>query len=104
VKEIRTPELKSKFDNGDSFVLLDVRESFEIEKAAIHPHMHIPMSLVPIRMNELDKIDPIFIICHTGARSWHATRFLENKGFNVCNILGGIHAWALEVDPNVPIY
>ena len=30
--------------------------------------------------------------------------FLEQKGFNASNILGGIQAWSTEIDPSVPIY
>ncbi|HJW84462.1 MAG TPA: rhodanese-like domain-containing protein [Anaerolineae bacterium] len=43
--------------------------------------------------------------CHTGNRSGSATAFLRKMGFKqVRNLLGGIDAWLVYVDPRVPRY
>ncbi|HEX7441134.1 MAG TPA: rhodanese-like domain-containing protein, partial [Caldimonas sp.] len=44
-------------------------------------------------------------ICHHGARSAQVVAFLERQGFeSVYNLAGGIDAWSLQVDPEVPRY
>jgi len=30
--------------------------------------------------------------------------FLTQHGFEVINVAGGIHAWATQVDPSIPVY
>ncbi len=104
IKEISVQTLKKHMDHKARFVLLDVRESYELEKAHISPNVHMPMNLIPNKMSELQKDIPIYVICHTGTRSWYVTRFLQEAGFNVSNIKGGIHAWSLEIDPSTPTY
>ncbi|MDE3118191.1 MAG: rhodanese, partial [Nitrospirota bacterium] len=43
--------------------------------------------------------------CHHGMRSADATGFLLQQGFsNVKNLVGGIDAWSIQVDPNIPRY
>ncbi len=94
-------------------VLLDVREAWELQTAAIANDVgtngfqvvHMPMRAVPARYPELDKQQPVACLCHHGARSMQVALFLENNGFTqVVNVQGGIHAWATEVDARVPLY
>jgi len=90
-------------------LLLDVREPWEVETAAIRlqgvPAKHIPMSRIPERLEELDPSQSIVCICHHGVRSLQVVAFLERQGFeSVYNLAGGIDAWSVEVDPSVPRY
>ncbi|MBL7014339.1 MAG: sulfurtransferase [Candidatus Marinimicrobia bacterium] len=104
LKEISVQDLKEKKDNGENFVLLDVRELFELKKASIQPNTHISMNMIPAKIDELDKKIPIYVICHTGVRSQYVTHFLEQSGFDASNVRGGIHAWSINIDPTVPMY
>jgi rhodanese-related sulfurtransferase len=90
-------------------VVLDVREPHEVQTACIKPEgfklVHIPMGVIPPRLNELDPAQPVACLCHHGARSMRVAAFLENRGFtHVVNITGGINAWSSQVDPSVPRY
>jgi rhodanese-related sulfurtransferase len=86
-------------------VLLDVREPWERELAVIEPSVHIPMSEVAARAGELPKDRAIVVYCHSGSRSALVASYLEHQGFApVANLSGGIEAWAIEVDPEVPRY
>jgi len=90
-------------------LLLDVREPWEVETAAIRlagvQAKHIPMSRIPERLEELDPSQSIVCICHHGVRSLQVVAFLERQGFeSVYNLAGGIDAWSVEVDPSVPRY
>jgi rhodanese-related sulfurtransferase len=86
-------------------LLLDVRENWEFETCHIEGSAQIPMHLIPIRVNELEDDAEIVCICHHGARSMQVAAFLERNGFsNITNLTGGIHAWAVQVDPSMPKY
>ncbi len=86
-------------------VLLDVREPWEFDTCRIAGSLPMPMSSVPARQEELDPEQPVVCICHHGARSMQVVMFLERAGFgNVINLAGGVHAWALQVDPSMPTY
>lgn len=90
-------------------IVLDVREPWEFQTAAIKPDgfelIHMPMRSVPARYMDLDKHHPIACLCHHGARSAQVAHFLMQNGFTeVVNIHGGINAWSHERDPNVPSY
>ncbi|MGA3172110.1 MAG: ThiF family adenylyltransferase, partial [Chthoniobacteraceae bacterium] len=98
-------ELKKKLDEGDKFVLLDVREPFEWDICHIDDAKLIPLGQLPSRMSELDSADEIVIHCKSGARSARAVRMLQEAGFTkLHNVEGGILAWAEEVDGSVPKY
>jgi rhodanese-related sulfurtransferase len=90
-------------------VVLDVREPWELQTACVKPAgfelLTIPMSLVPARLNELDRTRPVACLCHHGGRSMQVAAFLTQQGFKrVANIAGGIHAWSSQVDATVPCY
>ena len=90
-------------------VVLDVREPWETQTAAVRPIgfslVSIPMNEIPARLAELDADTPIACLCHHGARSQRVAAFLAQNGFEkVVNIAGGIDAWAMEYDASVPRY
>jgi rhodanese-related sulfurtransferase len=86
-------------------VLLDVREPWEFQTCHIDGAAAMPMRTVPARLAELDPDLPVVCICHHGARSMQVASFLEQNGFaDVSNLTGGVHAWALQVDPTMPSY
>jgi rhodanese-related sulfurtransferase len=45
------------------------------------------------------------VYCHHGIRSLSGANLLERHGLtNVVSLAGGIDAWSLEIDPQVPRY
>ena len=107
MQHITAPELAARLadDARPKPLLLDVRENWEVETCRIDGSVQIPMNLIPIRVNELDDDREIVCVCHHGARSMNVAAFLERNGFaNVTNLTGGIHAWAVQVDPSMPKY
>ncbi len=90
-------------------VLLDVREPWEIERAALRlpgaRALDIPMGELTSRLNELPDDAPIVCLCHHGVRSAHVAAWLERNGFDeVWDVVGGIDAWSLEMDRALPRY
>jgi rhodanese-related sulfurtransferase len=104
--EITADEVKAKIDASETFVLLDVREPWEVQTAAIAGAKLIPMGDVPSRAHqELDPEDYIVVVCHHGVRSMNVTVWLRQQGFeNAQSLRGGIDAWSRNIDANVPIY
>ncbi|MDP5008087.1 MAG: rhodanese-like domain-containing protein [Glaciimonas sp.] len=86
-------------------MLLDVREPWEYEKCHIDGANLMPMQTIPEHINDLDDEQEIVCICHHGARSAAVAAFLEKHDFtHVTNLTGGIHAWAVHVDPTMTTY
>ncbi len=106
LEEITATELKAKFDRGDDFQLIDVREPFEYEIAKIPNAKLIPLSEVVARLNEIDPSKTAVIQCKGGVRSAKAIEALKSTGFvgRLVNLKGGIGAWSEDVDPSVPRY
>lgn len=105
IPEITVEELKSRLDRGDGFVLLDVREPFELEIASLPGALHIPLGEIPDRLGELDPQAETLILCKSGGRSANALEFLRDAGFvKLWNVQGGINAWSHRIDPTVPLY
>jgi rhodanese-related sulfurtransferase len=105
VKEITVEELAQWRASKKNFVLLDVREPHELQAAALPDALHIPMRQVPARLNEIDRGAEIAVLCHHGGRSERVAHFLSMQGFaNVCNVSGGIDAYAKRVDNAIPRY
>lgn len=103
IKEIQVKELKDSLDKKD-LKLIDVREIEEYAICNIEPSVHIPMNKIPSHLEKLDKDTRYAIICHSGMRSHNVCFYLQNHGFKVRNVVGGIHQWALEIDDTMKIY
>lgn len=82
--------------------LIDVRESYEYEFSHLNNATHIPLSELAARSDELDLSDDIVVYCRSGARSRRAAEILQAHGAcKVRNLLGGIEAWAHQVEPSL---
>ncbi len=103
--EITPQEFARRRQSGEELVLVDVREHWERDTAAIADSLHIPMDEIPSRMQELDPDAAIVVVCHHGVRSLAVTDFLRKQGYEaVQSLAGGIHRWSVEVDTGVPRY
>ena len=103
--EIEVEALDALRKGKDSIVLLDVRESWEVELCAIEGSLYIPLGQLPDRVGDLPRDRTMVVICHHGMRSAHATAWLRRAGFDhAVNLSGGIDAWARCVDPTMKVY
>ncbi|MCF7803189.1 MAG: molybdopterin-synthase adenylyltransferase MoeB [Candidatus Marinimicrobia bacterium] len=103
--EISPQGLKEKLDNNEDVFILDVRNPEEYEISRIEGSKLIPLDELPERIAELNTADDIVVHCRTGVRSAKAVEFMQTSGFDkVKNLVGGINAWAEEVDESLPQY
>ena len=111
IQELSVTEVKEKLDRGEEFLLLDVREPWEVNIAKIEGSLNIPMDEIPGRLEELkdrinnDSASEIVVYCHLGGRSASVSAYLMENGFkNVLNMIGGIKKWGETVEPALPQY
>ena len=102
---LQPKELKKSVEAGADFILLDVRDPYELDICKLPGVLHIPMAEVGSRLNELPKDKDIVVICHLGVRSQNVARLLMSNGFNrVSNLNGGMDAYAATCDLDMPRY
>lgn len=80
---------------GDAF-LLDVRQESEWEAGHAPMASSIPLSELPDHLEELPRDHLIVCACRSGGRSLRAATFLQENGFDVVNLTGGMMAWFAE--------
>ena len=98
IEQIDVTAFKQQRDAGKDFFLLDVREPHEFKIAEIGGYL-IPLGDLQKRVGELDKSREIVVHCKAGGRSQKAAEFLQQAGFKVKNLAGGIQAWSEQIDP-----
>ena len=99
----------------DDAVVLDIREQDEWDRGHAPTAVHIPMSELPARVDELapflDQDEPLVITCRSGGRVQRVMPWLAQQGYEVATMSGGMRAWvaagkpmeALEgAEPTVP--
>ncbi|MCP2259609.1 adenylyltransferase and sulfurtransferase [Streptoalloteichus tenebrarius] len=100
-------ELKQKFDRGDDFLLVDVREPHEYEIVSIPGSVLIPKDRIlnGDALAELPQDRPIVLHCKSGQRSAEALAALHRAGFaDAVHVGGGVLGWARQIDPSLPTY
>jgi len=103
--QIDVAELQGMISAGTDVELVDVREAWEVDICRIADSKSIPLSELQQRTGELASEKPLVMICHHGMRSYHATLWLRQNGFeNAINLAGGIDAWAREIEPAMARY
>ena len=98
-------------DSSDKPFIVDVREDNEIAIASFSfSVLHLPLSKAANWSAQIDELlpkdQPIVVVCHAGVRSKNFGIWLLEQGItkSVWNLVGGIDAWSIDVDPSVPRY
>jgi len=82
------PKNWDQLDNED--LILDVRTPREFARANVPGSLNIFVDEIRDRLNELPKDKTINAYCTVGIRSYIACRILQQNGFDVKNLSGGI--------------
>jgi rhodanese-related sulfurtransferase len=85
----------------DGVTVVDVREPVEWHHGRIDGAVHIPITQLPGRVDELPIDQQLLVVCKVGSRSSQATAFLREKGFEAVNLAGGMIDWAEAGRPMV---
>jgi adenylyltransferase/sulfurtransferase len=102
---ITATELDGLLTEGAPFSLIDVREPWEAAIAAIDGSRLLPMQEILDAIDTIDRSIPLVLYCHHGPRSNSAAEYLRKNGFpGAQSLVGGIDAWARDVDPTLRTY
>lgn len=95
--KVLTPVDVEKVMNDDNIVIIDVREDEEVAQGMIGTAKHIPLGDIPQAVSDLDKSKDYILVCRSGARSMNASKYMNEQGFKVSNMKGGMLEWEGEV-------
>jgi hydroxyacylglutathione hydrolase len=94
IQDITPAELHELLKNGNSPLVLDVREPWEYTMGHVPGAVVMPLGQVGSRLEELDPSRPVAVVCATGSRSQSAAALLGQKGFRkIYNLLDGTDGW-----------
>ena len=96
VHETTVDEVKAKLDEGEKFVLIDVREESEYAKDHLPGALHLGKGIIErdIEQRVPDPATPIVLYCGGGFRSALSADNLQKMGYsNVLSMDGGIRVW-----------
>lgn len=91
-------------------LLVDCRRQDEWDLCRIPGAVHLPMSEIERRADELEGDEgerdrPVIVYCHHGQRSLRVAAALKAMGFaDVRSMAGGIDLWAADIDSSVARY
>lgn len=97
INEVNPNDLEQLMQEENDVVVIDVREDEEVEMGMIEAAKHIPLQNIPHSKDELDKSKHYVFVCRSGGRSMKAALFMDEQGFKVSNMTGGMLAWEGEV-------
>ncbi|MBD2077541.1 rhodanese-related sulfurtransferase [Phormidium sp. FACHB-592] len=108
--QIRVAELAQRLATpSDAVQFVDVREASELALAKLDGFEHLPLSEFAEWSGDIQtRLDPqkeTIVLCHHGVRSAQMCQWLQTQGFTqVRNVVGGIDAYAIAVDPSIAQY
>ena len=97
IKSITPAELEAKLEAGEQLEIVDVREDEEVQMGMIGEAKHIPMNEIPANLDQFDKEKEYIFVCRSGRRSENVCHYLQEQGFKVVNMTGGLLEWTGEV-------
>ena len=111
--EITVEELAAKLQSQDPFVLLDVRETWELALAKLADDRLYVQPMSRLAHDGIEALSEqarspeaeIYVLCHLGVRSANITSWLASQGWKrVFSVAGGIDEYARKIDPSVGTY
>ena len=85
--------------------VLDVRTAPEFSSGHVQRATFMPLATVPLRLSELRRGTPVYVVCESGARAFQACQYLAQHGYTAINVHGGMVAWraqGLPIESGLP--
>ncbi len=87
---ITCDKIREMHDNGDDFVVLDIRKPEDFEEGHIDNAVNIFWSEVGEHIDELPKDKRIVVVCYTGQSAGQVVSLLRLMGYTACSLKGGM--------------
>ncbi|WP_106496849.1 rhodanese-like domain-containing protein [Lentibacillus sp. Marseille-P4043] len=97
INELTPHEVEEVMEKDTNAVIIDVREDEEVAQGMIEHAKHIPLNKIPQAIKDLDKNKHYVLVCRSGGRSMNAALYMDEHGFNVSSMAGGMLEWDGEV-------
>lgn len=97
IEEINFLDLQEMQQDGEDFLLIDVREANELAGGMIPGAVHLPRGMLELDIDKFttDKDKQIVLYCAAGGRSLLSAYMLSKMGFrNVVSLIGGYEQWS----------
>ena len=93
VSEMTPQEVKPAIEAAYA-QFIDVRTPEEYKSGHAERTKNIPLDTLTQNLDQLEKNEPVYIICQTGKRSMKAAQLLNEAGFpQTVSVVGGTTAW-----------
>ena len=80
--------------HAQNATVIDVRETAEYVEGHVPGARLVPMGQLPGHVENLNRDEPVYVICASGNRSAAMTDLLIQSGINAYSVTGGTTAWA----------
>ncbi|HLR67834.1 rhodanese-like domain-containing protein [Virgibacillus alimentarius] len=97
INEITPNKLQELKETNQGIEIIDVREDEEVAQGMIEGAKHIRLDKIPEEMKDLDKSKHYVLVCRSGRRSMNAALYLNENGYKVSNLVGGMLDWDGEI-------
>ena len=104
-REMGVRELKAAMDDGEEYIILDVRSTAERNEGFIPGSEYVNFGILFFRIGDfVEDPDQEFIVaCQSGARSVIAAVLLQDMGYKPIKLAGGFNAWeTFEFEVEMP--
>ena len=101
MQSIDVRQLATLLAENPDLALFDVRNPDEYVAGHVSQAVNLPMSDIPVRVDEIPRDVTTYYICGVGARSGQVCAWLAEQGYDVVNIDGGTMDWVQSGFPVV---
>ncbi len=94
IKQTSVQEINGLINGSGACQVIDVREYSEFEAAKIQQAKLVPLSNFESGTGEIDRLQPVYLMCRSGNRAKQAAEKLIKRGFGDVHVIeGGMRAW-----------
>lgn len=98
--KVTVTELNARLSKGERFQLIDVRSPQEYAEGHVPGAMNLPMDQAEARIDDLQRQDPVILICQSGRRAGMTCELLKAHHNGLVVLEGGTKAW---MDASLPV-